>query len=80
MTRKHLRGILGDLVFALDDDNMESTVLAMLRERGWTLGVAESLTGSFLGARLTSISGLAMSSEVVWCPTPAIANTMCWGS
>ena len=53
----HLRGILGDLVFALDDDNMESTVLAMLRERGWTLGVAESLTGGFLGARLTSISG-----------------------
>ncbi|MEM7407085.1 MAG: competence/damage-inducible protein A [Pseudomonadota bacterium] len=50
-----LRGILGDLVFAVDDDNMESTIISKLAERGLTLGVAESLTGGFLGARLTSV-------------------------
>jgi nicotinamide-nucleotide amidase len=52
-----LREILGDLVFALDDANMESTILDMLRARGLTLAVAESLTGGFLGARITSVAG-----------------------
>ena len=52
-----LRAILGDLVFALDDANMESTILDMLRARGLTLAVAESLTGCFLGARITSVPG-----------------------
>jgi nicotinamide-nucleotide amidase len=54
---KVLRDLLGNLVFALDGENMESTVLSMLRERGLTLGTAESLTGGFLGARLTSVPG-----------------------
>ena len=54
---RRLRAILGDLVFALNDANMEATILQMLRERDWTLGVAESLTGGLLGARLTSIPG-----------------------
>ena len=50
-----LRAILGDLVFALDDANMESTIIDALRARGKTLAVAESLTGGFLGARLTAV-------------------------
>jgi nicotinamide-nucleotide amidase len=52
---QYLRGILGDLVFALDDANMESTIIDMLHERGKTVAVAESLTGGFLGARLTAV-------------------------
>jgi nicotinamide-nucleotide amidase len=54
---RRLRAILGDLVFALDDKNMEATVIDMLAERNWSLGVAESLTGGFLGARLTGVAG-----------------------
>jgi nicotinamide-nucleotide amidase len=54
---QRLRAVLGDLVFALDDANMESTILDMLRTRDMTLGVAESLTGGFLGARLTAVPG-----------------------
>ncbi len=42
---KELRAILGDLVFGVDDETMEHAVLTRLRARGWTLGVAESLTG-----------------------------------
>ena len=40
---KELRAILGDLVFGVDDETMESAVLERLRGRGWSLGVAESL-------------------------------------
>jgi len=52
-----IREILGNLVFGVDGATMESTVLGMLRERGASLAVAESLTGGLLGARLTSVPG-----------------------
>ncbi|MDQ1431271.1 MAG: nicotinamide-nucleotide amidase, partial [Actinomycetota bacterium] len=35
-----LRKVLGDLVFAVDDETMESEVLRLCEERGWSLGVA----------------------------------------
>lgn len=52
-----LREILGDLVFAVDDETMEHAVLRRLEARGWTLGVAESLTGGLIGARVASVPG-----------------------
>ena len=52
-----LRDLLGDIVFGIDGDTMESVVLDLLRERGLSLAVAESLTGGLLGARLTDIPG-----------------------
>jgi len=54
---KELRAILGDLVFGVDDETMESAVLERLRGRGWTLGVAESLTGGLIGARIVNVPG-----------------------
>jgi nicotinamide-nucleotide amidase len=54
---RELRAILGDLVFGVDDETMESVVLDKLRERGWSLGVAESLTGGLVGARIVNVSG-----------------------
>lgn len=56
-----VRRIIGDIVFGIDDDSMESVVLQLLRERGRTLAVAESLTGGLIGSRLTGVSG---SSDV----------------
>jgi nicotinamide-nucleotide amidase len=56
-----LRTIIGDLVFAVDDETMESVVLGLCRARGWTLGVAESLTGGLVGARIANVPG---ASEV----------------
>lgn len=58
---KVVRSIIGDIVFGIDDDTMESVVLQLLRDRGQTLAVAESLTGGLIGSRLTSVSG---SSDV----------------
>ena len=52
-----LRKIIGHLVFAVDDETMEHAVLKRLEARGWTLGVAESLTGGMIGARITGVPG-----------------------
>lgn len=53
-----VRSILGDeLIFGVDDETMESVVLDLLRRSGLTLGVAESLTGGLIGARLCSVPG-----------------------
>jgi nicotinamide-nucleotide amidase len=52
-----LRAILGELVFGVDEQSMERVVADLLGERGLTLGVAESLTGGLVGARLAETSG-----------------------
>jgi nicotinamide-nucleotide amidase len=56
-----IRSILGEQVFGVDDDTMESVVLQMLRERGWSLGLAESVTGGLVAGRITNVPG---ASEV----------------
>jgi nicotinamide-nucleotide amidase len=52
-----VRAIIGPVVFGMDDDNMESVVLDLLIEQGLTLGLAESLTGGMISARLCDIPG-----------------------
>ena len=52
-----VRALTEDLVFGTNADTMESVVLSLLEERGWTLGLAESVTGGLVGGRITSIAG-----------------------
>jgi PncC family amidohydrolase len=52
-----LREILGDLVFGVDDETMETVVLDLLRKRGLTLGLAESITGGLVASRLVTVPG-----------------------
>jgi nicotinamide-nucleotide amidase len=52
-----VRGPLGQLVFGVDRESMESVILDLLREQGLTLGVAESVTGGLVAARLTEVPG-----------------------
>ena len=52
-----LRGELGPLVFGIDRQSMESVVLDLLRAQGLSLGLAESVTGGLVSARLTAIPG-----------------------
>ncbi len=54
-----LRAILGDLVFGIDEQSMESVVLDLLRARGLTLAIAESLTGGLMGARMAALPDAA---------------------
>lgn len=52
-----LRAILGSIVFGVDDDTMETAVGVLLEERGWTLAVAESMTGGLVASRLVDVPG-----------------------
>ncbi len=52
-----LRELLGDLVFGVDEETMEVAVGALLDARGLCLGLAESVTGGLIGARLTAAPG-----------------------
>jgi nicotinamide-nucleotide amidase len=52
-----VRAILGDVIFGVDDQTMESAVIDVLRERGLSLGIAESLTGGLMGTRFTAVPG-----------------------
>lgn len=52
-----IRGLLGPAVFGVDDETMETAVGRILRDRGWTMAVAESLTGGLVGSRLTEAAG-----------------------
>jgi nicotinamide-nucleotide amidase len=54
---REIRAIIGPQVFGVDEQSMESVVLDLLRERGLTLGLAESVTGGLVAARLTEVPG-----------------------
>jgi nicotinamide-nucleotide amidase len=50
-----IRRQLGDVIFGIDEQTMESVVLGLLRDRGLTLAVAETVTGGLLSSRLSAI-------------------------
>ena len=57
-----VRTVVGEHVFGVDDETMESVALAMLRSRALTLALAESVTGGLVAGRLTAVPG---ASDVV---------------
>jgi nicotinamide-nucleotide amidase len=57
-----VRAVVGQHVFGVDDETMESVTLDLLRRRGLTLALAESVTGGLVSGRLTSVPG---ASEVL---------------
>ena len=50
---RKIRPLLGNAVFGINDETMESAVLKLLREKGLTLACAETLCGGVLSARMT---------------------------
>ncbi len=52
-----VRGVLGDVVFGVDGETMESAVGSLIRARGWRLALAESLTGGLVASRVVSVPG-----------------------
>ena len=53
-----VRAAIGDdLVFGVDEQNMEAAVLDLCRRAGLSLATAESLTGGMIAARLTAVPG-----------------------
>jgi len=52
-----VRETLGDIIYGIDTDSLENTVISLLKEHGLTLATAESCTGGLLSKRLTDIPG-----------------------
>ena len=52
-----LRELIGDYIFAVDHETMESVVLDQLKAQSLTFATAESITGGMIGGRLTEIPG-----------------------
>ena len=52
-----LKAILGDLVYADGDSNLETEVGRLLKEHGLTLSAAESCTGGEIAHLITSVAG-----------------------
>ena len=49
-----IRELLGEVIFGVDDQSMESVVLDALRSKGLTFAAAETITGGILSARMTA--------------------------
>ena len=54
---ENVRSVLGDVIYGVDKENLESAVLELLIEKGKTLSTAESCTGGFIAKRLTDVAG-----------------------
>lgn len=52
-----LLSVVGEWVYGVDVDNLESVCLDLLKARGATLATAESCTGGLLAKRLTDVPG-----------------------
>ena len=52
-----VRALLGGIVFSGEDLTMEAEVGRLLHERGWTLAIAESLTGGLAASRVVDVPG-----------------------
>ncbi|HUD46948.1 MAG TPA: competence/damage-inducible protein A [Candidatus Baltobacteraceae bacterium] len=66
-----VRGLLRNLIFAVDDGTMEQTVVGMLTEQNKTLAVAESCTGGLIAHRLTNVPG---ASAILKCGLVTYSN------
>ena len=52
-----LRALIGECVFGVDEETMEGVIGRLFLERGWNLGVAESLTGGLVASRIVGVPG-----------------------
>ncbi|MEC7909222.1 MAG: competence/damage-inducible protein A [Actinomycetota bacterium] len=52
-----LRELIGEYVFAVDNQTMESVVLDQLKAQSLSFATAESITGGMIGSRITEVPG-----------------------
>lgn len=56
---EELRALFGDRIYGADVPSLEAVAAALLKERGLTLGSAESCTGGLIAKRLTDLPGIS---------------------
>jgi len=67
-----VRDLIGDIVFAVDDETMEDATVARLAPLGLTLAAAESLTGGIVSTRLSHADpDMAVFRGAIVGPPPA---------
>lgn len=49
--------LLGDRIYSRNGDSLEVVAGKLLKEKGWSLSVAESCTGGMVAERITSVAG-----------------------
>jgi nicotinamide-nucleotide amidase len=54
-----IRQILGDAIYATDDDTLVTVCERLLKERGWKIGVMEYNTAGLIASQLTDAAGAA---------------------
>ncbi len=52
-----IKNTLSDILFGEKADKLEELIGVLLREKGMTLGTAESCTGGYIASKITSIAG-----------------------
>jgi nicotinamide-nucleotide amidase len=55
-----LKAIIGSAVFGMDDDKLEVIIGNLLKDNNLSISTAESCTGGWIGALLTSVPGASM--------------------
>jgi len=77
-----VRERLPGLVMGVDDDTLESVVDGLLCRRGWTLAVAETMSGGMLAQRMTVVGseafvgGSVIPIKTIPEPSPAAAKDL----
>jgi nicotinamide-nucleotide amidase len=56
----HLRGLLGEFIFGVEEDSLEAVVVRQLTKRQQTLVLAESCTGGRVAGRITDVPGASV--------------------
>jgi nicotinamide-nucleotide amidase len=56
-TATRVESALGGIVFGRDEDTLQGSVIALLKQQGKTVVTAESCTGGLIGAMLTDVPG-----------------------
>ncbi|MBP1737206.1 MAG: competence/damage-inducible protein CinA [Oscillospiraceae bacterium] len=56
---QELRERLGDVIYGADVSSLEEVVFGLLKEKGLTLGTAESCTGGLIAKRITDMAGVS---------------------
>ena len=54
-----VKEMFGELVYGVDVPNLEQVVFTLLKEKGMTIGTAESCTGGLMAKRLTDLAGVS---------------------
>jgi nicotinamide-nucleotide amidase len=66
-----VRRLIGDRVFGVDDEQLETVIVRLLTERKQMLALAESCTGGWIANRITNVPG---ASAIFWGGAVSYAN------